>query len=102
MPLSQLLNKITDTEARTSILRYHQEFSAAEQQLLQDILTQFDFNEEDTQTLLHALDAQSRFQPDNHHHDDDEDEAAVLCQHCIMPPAPPLRDYQLYRQRKQS
>ena len=66
-----------------------------------EILTRFTFDPIQEQALAQAVMAQSRFDPNAGHWtdmDDDEDVTGV-CPHCINPPAPPLRDYLMWREK---
>ena len=54
------------------------------------------------QALAQAVLQQSRFDPNAGHWadlDDDEDNVGI-CPHCINPPAPPLRDYLMWREKQ--
>ena len=54
------------------------------------------------QALAQAVLQQSRFDPNSGHWadvDDDEDNVGI-CPHCINPPAPPLRDYLMWREKQ--
>ena len=53
------------------------------------------------QALAQAVMQQARFDPNALHFEaeDDEDMTGV-CPHCINPPVPPLRDYQMWRDMK--
>lgn len=89
-----LQSKFKNLNFIQAILQYTQNFSIAEQSLLVEILTQFDFNEEQSQILLQAVEKQSHFHIQHEEHHDDN---ISICSHCINPPIPPLRDYYMWR-----
>lgn len=101
--LTELLNqKITMPDYCDSITRFSAQFSAAEHALLCEILQRFTFDPMQEQALVQAVLQQSRFDPNAGHLvdvDDDEDNAA-FCAHCLNPPAPPLRDYVMWREQR--
>ena len=51
------------------------------------------------QALVQAVMQQSRFDPNAGHFDslEDDEDTTGICPHCINPPAPPLRDYYMWR-----
>ncbi|MDO4641139.1 MAG: hypothetical protein Q4A84_05480 [Neisseria sp.] len=75
-------------------------FSAAEQALLEEIVSVFEFDVIQAQALAQAVAQQARFDPNVSHieFDDDEDTTAI-CPHCLNPPMPPLLDYREWRKR---
>ncbi|XXQ68976.1 hypothetical protein ACKLNO_03720 [Neisseriaceae bacterium B1] len=96
-----MFHKIQYLDYRNTIIQYNQKFTAAEQDLLAEILTRFEFDPMQEQALVQAVLQQSRFDPNVGHFDtseDDEDTTGV-CPHCINPPAPPLRDYLMWREQ---
>lgn len=72
-------------------------FAQDEVQLLQGILTQFDFDVLQEQALVQAVLQQARFNPLAGHFDDDDE--GMPCPHCLNPPLPPLCDYQAWREQ---
>ena len=85
-----MLNKIHHPDYRRMIEQHAAGFSPAETALLQE------------QALAQAVLQQSRFDPNAGHWakaDDDEDTVGI-CPHCINPPAPPLRDYLMWREKQ--
>lgn len=99
MPYTTLLQeKIKDAHFQKMICQYAHHFSPAEHDLLHDILSRFEFDILQTQALAQAVLQQSRFDPNaNHILNDDDDETTNICQHCLNPPIPPLRDYEMWR-----
>lgn len=100
--LKLMFNKIRHSDYRQTLQGLYQAFSLAEQQLLADILHQYEFDASQEQALIQAALQQSRFDPNATHLafcEDDEDTTGV-CPHCINPPIPPLRDYLMWRQSK--
>lgn len=97
-----LLNqKINDPHFQQLINQFSQSFSAAEMDLLNEIIANFHFDPLFAQALTQAVMQQSRFDPNAHHildEFDDEDNVAI-CPHCLNPPIPPLRDYCLWREK---
>ncbi|WP_037586426.1 hypothetical protein [Stenoxybacter acetivorans] len=93
--------KIRQNDYAVMITQYSRNFSTAERQLLAEILHTHDFDVIQAQALANAVLQQSRFNPDELHFsgDDDEDNTGV-CPHCLNPPIPPLRDYQMWRGRE--
>lgn len=97
-----LYDKIRDTHFQQLITDYSQSFSAAETQLLNEILEKFPFDALQAQALVQAVLQQSRFDPNANHISnefDDDDETTAICQHCLNPPVPPLRDYYMWRDK---
>ena len=96
-----MLNKIKHADYRRMIERFSDNFSAAETALLNEILTRFEFDPVQEQALVQAVMQQSRFDPNAGHWDsgDDDEDVTGTCPHCINPPAPPLRDYLMWRER---
>ena len=86
--LSELLSqKIAMSDYRDSILRVSAQ------------LSKFDFDPVQEQALVQAVMQQSRFDPNAGHFDslEDDEDTTGICPHCINPPAPPLRDYYMWR-----
>lgn len=97
-----MFHKITHADYRDILHRCWQNFSQAEQDLLQEILQRFEFDPIQEQALVQAVLQQSRFDPNANHWESDEDDegSTGVCLHCINPPAPPLRDYLMWRESK--
>lgn len=102
MTESQVREKIRNPDYVRMIVQYSAEFSAAEQALLAEILQGFSFDPVQEQALAQAVIQQSRFDPDAAHifSDDDDEDVTGVCPHCINPPAPPLRDYYMWRESR--
>ena len=97
-----MLNKIHHPDYRRMIEQHAAGFSPAETALLHEILHRFEFDPIQEQALAQAVLQQSRFDPNSGHWadvDDDEDNVGI-CPHCINPPAPPLRDYLMWRDKQ--
>lgn len=92
--LTLLQKKIKNLDVIKTISQCIQKFSTEERSLLTEILTQFDFNDEQSQILLQAVEKQSHFHIQHEIHEDDD---VNICPHCINPPPPPLRDYYMWR-----
>ena len=88
--------KIRNPDYIRLIAEHSAGFSDAEHSLLAEIVDNFEFDVVQAQALAQAVLQQSRFDPNALHQDDDEDFTGV-CPHCINPPMPPLRDYQMWR-----
>lgn len=86
--------------AAADVLRCSRDFSDAERALLGEILQDFDFDGDQARALVHAVRQQHGFDPDAAHIGDDDEDGAGVCAHCLNPPAPPLRDYYLWRQQR--
>ncbi|MGB4883101.1 MAG: hypothetical protein WBO82_08735 [Neisseria sp.] len=102
MPATELLaKKIRNEDFIRIINTQSHSFSPAETELLLEILTRFEFDMVQAQALAQAVMQQARFDPNALHFEaeDDEDMTGV-CPHCINPPVPPLRDYQMWRDMK--
>ncbi|MFD1243862.1 hypothetical protein [Paralysiella testudinis] len=98
MNLTVLLqHKISNPDYIGLIERTNAGFSQPEQALLAEILQQFEFDVVQAQALAQAVLQQSRFDPNALHQDDDDEDFTGVCPHCINPPMPPLRDYQMWR-----
>lgn len=97
-----LHNKISNGDYIRLINDNSRNFSAAEHELLQEILTGFEFDVVQAQALAQAVMQQARFDPNALHIEDDEEDTTGVCPHCINPPMPPLRDYLVWRQRAAS
>lgn len=99
-----LQQKIADPHFQTLIQQYSQNFSSSEMILLNEIITKFEFDSFQSQALAQAVLQQSRFDPNAQHidslFDDEDEETTAICQHCLNPPIPPLRDYDLWREKQ--
>lgn len=95
----QLQHKIPDAHFRQMIVAHSAAFSDAEIALLNEIMTQFEFDVLQTQALAQAVMQQSRFDPNALHMDDDDEDTTAICPHCLVPPVPPLRDYYVWREQ---
>lgn len=96
-----MFSKISHGDYRNTIMQYQQKFSVAEQNLLAEILTRFEFDALQEQALVQAVLQQSRFDPNaGHLSDSDDEDFTGVCLHCLNPPAPPLRDYLMWREQK--
>lgn len=93
--------KIHNADYRQMITTHAQNFSPAETALLHDILQRFTFDPMQEQALAQAVILQSRFDPNASHiaDMDDDEETTSICPHCLNPPIPPLRDYQMWRDK---
>ena len=102
MPITELLaQKIRTDDFIRIIETYRENFSAAETELLLEILSRFQFDATQAQALAQAVMQQARFDPDALHFESEDDEDTTgVCPHCINPPVPPLRDYQMWRDSK--
>lgn len=97
--LAQLLDcKIANDDYRRMIFNHSADFSDSESVLLNDILSQFEFDVVQAQALAQAVMQQVRFDPNAFHIDSDDEDVTGVCPHCINPPMPPLRDYLAWRQ----
>ena len=98
---SLLMQKIHFADYRHTITQLAASLSVPEQNLLIEIMLRFDFDVVQEQALVQAVRQQSRFDPNAGHWGvaDDEDITGV-CPHCLNPPAPPLRDYLLWREQQ--
>ena len=97
-----MFQKIQHPDYRQLIKNTATKFSPAEYDLLAEILQKFEFDPIQEQALVQAVLQQSRFDPNAGHFaelDDDEDTTGI-CPHCINPPAPPLRDYFMWREQQ--
>lgn len=96
-----MFNKIQHPDYRQLLTHYSAQFSVAEITLLTEILQRFDFDTIQEQALVQAVIQQSRFDPNAGHwaEIDDDEEISAICMHCINPPAPPLRDYLMWREK---
>ena len=97
-----MFSKIHHPDYRRMIEQYAEQFSPAETALLGEILSRFEFDPIQEQALAQAVLQPSRFDPNAGHWadmDDDEDNVGI-CPHCINPPAPPLRDYLMWREKQ--
>ena len=97
-----LSQKIAFADYRQTIAQTAAKFSPAEQELLVEILQRFMFDTVQEQALVQAVLQQSRFDPNAGHWDaaDDDENMTGVCPHCLNPPAPPLRDYLMWRERQ--
>ncbi|OSI17466.1 hypothetical protein BWD09_05615 [Neisseria dentiae] len=95
-----LHSKISNGDYIRLISDNSRNFSAAEHELLREILNGFEFDVVQAQALAQAVMQQARFDPNALHIESDDDEDITgVCPHCINPPMPPLRDYLVWRQR---
>ena len=97
-----MLNKIHHPDYRRMIEQHAAGFSPAETALLHAILHRFEFDPIQEQALAQAVLQQSCFDPNAGlwaEAEDDEDNVGI-CPHCINPPAPPLRDYLMLREKQ--
>lgn len=98
-----LQQKIPDPTFQQLICQYSQHFSPDEMSLLNEIIEKFEFDIVQTQALVQAVMQQSRFDPNAQHidlFDDEDEETTAICQHCLQPPIPPLRDYEMWREKQ--
>ncbi|QEY26100.1 hypothetical protein [Neisseria zalophi] len=99
----ELLNqKISNGDYIRLIAEHSSRFSDAENNLLNEILAQFEFDVVQAQALAQAVAQQARFDPNALHIEDDDEDITGVCPHCINPPAPPLRDYIMWRQAERT
>ncbi|QMT32751.1 hypothetical protein LNQ82_09285 [Conchiformibius steedae DSM 2580] len=94
-----LREKIAFDDYSRLIAQHSSRFSAAETALLQEILRDFTFDTAQAQALANAVLQQSRFDPNAAHIFDDDEDFTGVCPHCLNPPVPPLRDYQMWREQ---
>lgn len=98
-----LADKIPDLNFQNMLNQFAAQFSAAELGLLHEILEKFDFDVLQAQALAQAVMQQSRFDPNANHITDEfadpDEETTSICQHCLNPPVPPLRDYYMWRDK---
>ncbi|MCP2040469.1 F0F1-type ATP synthase delta subunit [Neisseria sp. HSC-16F19] len=94
-----LQQKIRHSDYADMIARTAAQLSRSEQDLLAEIVTAFDFDAVQAQALAQAVLQQSRFDPFALHIEEDEEDFTGICPHCLNPPVPPLRDYQMWRQQ---
>lgn len=94
-----LQRKIRQADYAGLIARTAAQLSPGEQELLAEIVTSFDFDAVQAQALAQAVLQQIRFDPFALHVDEDEEDTTGVCPHCLNPPVPPLRDYQMRRQQ---
>lgn len=97
LPLLQ--QKIRHADYAELISRTAAQLSRSEQDLLSEIVAAFDFDAVQAQALAQAVLQQSRFDPFALHQTEDEEDFTGICPHCLNPPVPPLRDYQMWRQQ---
>ncbi len=97
-----MFSKIRHPDYRRMIEQHAAAFSPAEAELLGEILNRFEFDPIQEQALVQAVLQQSRFDPNAGHWADldDEEDNVGICPHCINPPAPPLRDYLMWREKQ--
>lgn len=94
-----LHEKIAFEDYKRLIMQNSSRFSAAEMALLNKILRDFAFDAAQAQALANAVLQQSRFDPNAAHIFDDDEDFTGVCSHCLNPPIPPLRDYQMWREQ---
>lgn len=100
---TQILDvKISNTDYRLLITRNITNFSSAELGLLNDILTAFEFDVVQEQALAQAVMQQAKFDPNALHIEEDDEDITGVCPHCLNPPVPPLRDYQMWRETRKN
>ncbi|EGY52372.1 hypothetical protein [Neisseria shayeganii] len=101
MDLTELLaGKIANADCLRLIERDRAGFSAAETELLAEILRDHSFDVVQQQALAQAVSQQARFDPDALHYEEDDEDTTAICPHCLNPPVPPLRDYLMWRQQQ--
>lgn len=99
--MSLLNQKIRDASYAEIIGKQRVQFSDAENALLEEILSAFEFDAVQTQALAQAVLQQARFDPNALHIESfDDEDVTGICQHCLNPPVPPLRDYLMWRQSR--
>ncbi len=99
--MSLLNQKIRDASYAEIIGKQRVQFSDAENALLEEILSAFEFDAVQTQALAQAVLQQARFDPNALHIESfDDEDVTGICQHCLNPPIPPLRDYLMWRQSR--
>lgn len=100
---TQILDaKISNTDYRLLITRNITNFNSAELDLLNDILTAFEFDVVQEQALAQAVIQQAKFDPNALHIEEDDEDITGVCPHCLNPPVPPLRDYQMWRETRKN
>ena len=97
MPAALLIQKIRNTDYIRLIETHSSGFSSAELALLLEILETFEFDVVQAQALAQAVMQQARFDPNAQHIEDDDEDLTGVCPHCLNPPVPPLRDYEIWR-----
>lgn len=95
-----LRQKIRNADYIRLIQTHSGNFSQAELALLLEILENFDFDVVQAQALAQAVMQQARFDPNALHIEEDDEDVTGVCPHCLNPPVPPLRDYQMWRQMR--
>lgn len=95
-----LRQKIRNADYIRLIQTHSGNFSQAESALLIEILENFDFDVVQAQALAQAVMQQARFDPNALHIEEDDEDVTGVCPHCLNPPVPPLRDYQMWRQMR--
>lgn len=97
-----LAEKIGNPDYCRLIEQHSRQFANDETALLAEIVQRFSFDVIEAQALVQAVIAQSRFDPNALHLEmDDDEDVTGICPHCLNPPVPPLRDYELWRQSRQ-
>lgn len=99
-PHKELAAKISNEDYCRMITASAQNFSDGELNLLQEILSRFDFDVVQAQALAQAVMQQQRFDPNDYHINSDDEDLTGVCPHCINPPMPPLRDYLVWRETR--
>ncbi|KLT73705.1 hypothetical protein PL75_01820 [Neisseria arctica] len=97
-----LATKISNADYRQLITRNTANFSPAELDLLNDILAAFEFDVVQEQALAQAVMQQAKFDPNALHIEEDDEDITGVCPHCLNPPVPPLRDYQMWRETRKN
>ncbi|UOO82958.1 hypothetical protein LVJ83_05720 [Uruburuella testudinis] len=98
---AQLLTlKIRNADYIRMIETHSRQFSRAEHDLLAEILATFEFDVVQAQALTQAVMQQAKFDPNALHIEEDDEDITGVCPHCLNPPVPPLRDYQMWRQMR--
>uniref|UniRef100_UPI003F588D91 hypothetical protein n=1 Tax=Neisseria leonii TaxID=2995413 RepID=UPI003F588D91 len=93
--------KISDPAYAELIAGQRPKLSDAENALLDEILAAFSFDAVQAQALAQAVLQQVRFDPNALHIEDfDDEDTTGVCEHCLNPPVPPLRDYMMWRQKR--
>ena len=95
-----LVQKIRNDDYARLIVAHSRHFSPAEAALLQEILEAYEFDVVQAQALAQAVMQQARFDPNALHIEEDDEDITGVCPHCLNPPVPPLRDYEMWRKTR--